>query len=242
MCRLFTCLLLCILPIVPTWATARPVIHIASADSSPLSKPDDTGFVDLVVKEAFARIGMDLVIVHLPSERSLINANEGIEQGNFARIEGMESFYPNLVRVPEKIIDFEFVAFTTGVEVPIDGWKSLLPYTVGIITGWKILEMNVRSDKEVKRVRTPEILFDMLVQGRVELIVYNRINGLGIIKEMGLKGVKALEPPLAVREMFLYLHRSQEALVPRVAEVLQSMKRDGTYDRLRETVLKPYTP
>ncbi len=238
----FWLILVCTCALLPGEIAARPVIHIATADSSPLSRADDTGFIDQLVKEAFRRIGMNVKVVHLPAERSLINANEGVEQGVYVRIRDMDSLYHNLVRVPERIVDFEFVAFTTGVKARIDGWESLRPYEVGIIRGWKILEMNVRSDKEVKCVKTPEILFDMLLDGRVELVVYNRLNGLGLIKDNGLKGVSVLDPPLAVREMFLYLHKSQEALVPRLTEALRAIKQDGSYDRLQQAVLNPYLP
>ncbi|MHC1744594.1 MAG: substrate-binding periplasmic protein [Syntrophobacteraceae bacterium] len=233
-------LLFCLSAVLPLETAAAPVIHIATSDSPPLSRPDDTGFLDLMIKEALGRIGMELKIVHLPAERSLVNANEGVEQGVYARVRGMDQLYPNLVLVPEQIVDFEFVAFTTGVKAAIDGWESLRPYEVGIVRGWKILEMNVRSDKGVKSVKSPEILFDMLLDGRVELIVYNRINGRGLIKDRALRGVTVLDPPLAVREMFLYLHKSQEALVPRLTEAIRSIKRDGTCDRLQQSVLNPY--
>lgn len=140
------------------------------------------------------------------------------------------------------MVDFEFVVFTKRVKPVIRGWESLLPYEVGIIRGWKILGRNIRSDKAVRVAKSPEILFQMLLDERVELIVYSGLNGRCTIREKGFDGVTALEPPLAVQAVFLYLHKSQEALAPRLAEALRSLKRNGTYERLRQTVLTPYLP
>jgi polar amino acid transport system substrate-binding protein len=59
-----------------------------------------------------------------------------------------------------------------------------------------------------------------------------------LIRQQDIKGVHALDPPLATREMFIYLNRRHAALVPRLAEALREIKAEGLYDRLyREKVL-----
>jgi polar amino acid transport system substrate-binding protein len=78
----------------------------------PLSSPEGSGFEDKILKEAFRRIGKEIKIIHLPSERALINANEGTDDGNFARVAGLEKTYPNLIRVPERLWMFEFAVFS----------------------------------------------------------------------------------------------------------------------------------
>jgi polar amino acid transport system substrate-binding protein len=229
--------------LMPGWLRAEQArMTIATSDGVPLSTPEGTGFHDRVVREAFNRIGVALEIVHLPAERSLQNANEGVEQGVFVRVEGMEKVYPNLRRVPEKISEYEFVAFSKRSDIRINGWESLRNYHVAIITGWKILEQNIQQSQSLIKVRDAALLFQALVDDKVDLVVYNKLDGYGAIKTMGLQGIHALQPPFATRDMFLYLHSSQQERIPELTEALQAMKRDGTYQILEQQALIPYLP
>jgi polar amino acid transport system substrate-binding protein len=209
-----------------------PRLVLNSADGPPFSKPDETGIIDLVVKEAFRRVGIEINIIAVPAERALLNASEGIEDGIFSRIAGMSEKYPGLVQVPEKIVDFEFVAFSRKIDVETKGWESLQPYDIAIITGWKILEENIRGTRSLHKVRDVSILFNLLARDQVDIVIYSRLGGVFTIREMGLKEIKVLEPPLAGREMFLYLNWKHAGLVAPVSESLRKMKEDGTYQSI----------
>ncbi len=52
--------------------------------------------------------------------------------------------------------------------------------------------LNVRSEKDVKCVKTPEVSFDMFRDRRMELVVYNRLNGLGLTRENGSQSLPAM--------------------------------------------------
>lgn len=227
---------------VATTAPAEQTISLATADGPPLSQPDNTGFHDKIIQEVFLRIGIRPEIVHLPAERALINADSGIEDGVFVRIAGMEKLYPNLVQVPEKITDYEFTVFSKHPNISVNGWESLKPYGVGIITGWKILENNIRDTKELLKVDTPEQLFGVLDNDRVDIIVYNRYDGYGVLKQLNLKQIRVIEPPLASREMFLYLNAKHKNLVTPVTESLRAVKKDGTYQKLFNEIIHPLIP
>ena len=60
---------------------------------------------------------IEISIIFVPAERALRNVNDGIEDGNFLRIAGMSDKYPELVQVPEKLVVWEFVAFSRKVGV-----------------------------------------------------------------------------------------------------------------------------
>lgn len=221
---------------------ATSALHLATADGIPLSLPDGTGFHDQVVREACRRIGLDMTPVHLPAERALINANAGIEAGVYVRVQGLDALYPNLRIVPEKITDYEFVAFIRERTVRLTDWGSLQNYHVGIITGWKILETNIKHFKSLTKVKDAVILFKALVDGKVDLIIYNRLDGYGTMKELDLHGIYDLEMPLATKEMFLYLHKDWQHLIPPLTDSLKAMKNDGTYATIKQSVLAPYLP
>ncbi len=222
----------------PSAAAAGDTLYIGTALEPPLSDSRQTGMVDAIVREAFSRMGIKVVIEQLPAERSLLNADSGINDGDLFRIGGLSRLYPNLLQVSEKIMDIEFVGFSRDLSGRMDGWECLAPFSVGIVTGWKILEENIRS-AVLTKVENRELLFMLLARGRAEIVIYERLEGYDALAGMALSGVAALEPPLATREMFLYLNKKHRAQVPRMAESLRVMKADGTYNRIVTSVRKP---
>jgi polar amino acid transport system substrate-binding protein len=213
---------------------------ITTSMTSPLSKVDMTGFYDQILIEAFRRAELPIRIAHLPTERSITNADLGITDGEFPRISGLESLYPNLIRVPEKIDDFEFVVFTWRNDIQIEDWDSLKPYNVAIVKGWKILEANLADVHSLVSVNNQQNLFTLLGEHRTDMVVYSRFEGQEMIETLGLDSIRILEPPLATREMFLYLNKKNLAVVSEIEEQLRNMKLDGTYDRILDETLGPY--
>lgn len=209
------------------------------ATKPPMHTDNFTGFIDIVLSEALNRIGYKLDIRGLPNERSLINANRGIIDGESNRIAGMEKNYPNLIRVPEKIIDWEFIVFSKKQVDTTKGWDSLTPYETSFITGWKIFEYNVPKDVMVTQVRNPEGLMTLLENNRADVALYERWQGLDLIRKNKYKNIKAMTPPLARKEMFIYLHNKHAALVPKLAQALKDMKKDGTYQRFYQQIIAP---
>ena len=69
------------------------------------------------------------------------------------------------------------------------------------------------------------------------MVVVERWMGLALAGQVGVEGLQVHEPPLAVREMYLYLHERHAGLAPRLAEQLRAVKRDGTYETVAREVL-----
>ena len=147
----------------------------------------------------------------------------------------MEKLYPNLIRVPEKLIDWYFVAFSKRSVELNEGWQSLSNQNIAFITGWKIYEKNTPPSATKTQVRNAEQLFTLLSRNRTDIALYNRSSGNYLIEKMKLDGIRELSPPLAVREMYIYLNKKHSRLVPKVAQALAEMKADGTYKRILET-------
>lgn len=206
----------------------KPTITV-STNNTPL---DRQALHDLS-KEAFRRIGVDFKLVSLPSERSLYSANLGEVDGEGLRIAGLGGQYPNLVQVPERYIGISFVAFARDATIKLDqGWDSLKPHRVAFINGWKMFEANASAARSVSKVDKPEQMFLMLDSGRIDLALYTRADGVALARGMGLGAIAPLAPPLKDVDMYLYLNRKHEALVPRLAQALREMKADGSYNRI----------
>jgi polar amino acid transport system substrate-binding protein len=216
---------------------ASQSLLITTSMGPPVSNKSQTGFYDLIIHEAFRRINRQIDIDHQPTERSITNANSGVTDGEFPRISGLESLYPNLVRVPEKITDFEFVAFSKHHRKTMTSWDVLQAYDVAIVRGWKILEKNIINTRSLVRVKNHKLLFNLLANDRADIVVYSRLEGYATIRSLGLEGVVALEPPLAVREMYLYLNKKHEQLIKPLEQALREMKADGTYIEIKNRTL-----
>ncbi|MES2259657.1 MAG: hypothetical protein V4724_14130 [Pseudomonadota bacterium] len=76
--------------------TALPhTVHLARAVSDPL-----VDFASSLLREAYHRLGIDIVDDMPPGERALRALNAGDYFGDIVHMAGLELFYPNLVRVP----------------------------------------------------------------------------------------------------------------------------------------------
>ena len=223
------CLIFIILFFVPDGPVAAQTdLILNTAGNAPLHHPDQTGLLDRLVVEAFARIDRKVSIQHLPPERGLLNANLGIEDGEAGRIGGLGAMYPNLVQVPTPVFHSQFVAFSNGQALPIRSWQDLQPYDVAICRGHKISEENVPACRSLVKAANTEILFTLLKNNRADVVVCERIFGVAMAQKLNLGAVRILEPPLASVDFFIYLNRKHEALVAGLAKALGQMEEDGT--------------
>lgn len=213
-------------------ASASDKIFLNTGIREPFTTRDHKGFIDLVVKEAFKRAGLNAeVVVYQNSANSLSNANEGIDDGVALRIKGLEKKFPNLIRIPEKIMDNDFVAYSLTPLSLENVFSSLKSYKVTHVKGWQIFIKNLQDHPNVTVVKNPQSMFDKLSNNSVDIMLYERWQGLWRAKQSNIK-LQVSEPPLAKMEMFMYLHKKHKSHVDDVASALASMKKDGTYQKI----------
>ena len=223
----------------PIYCYSQEIFRLNTALKPPLSDS-----FNLIFKEAFNRLDLQVVVQELPGQRALKNANQGIDDGDAARIFELSKKYTNLIRVEEKIIDVHIVAFSKNNQIPIDGWDSLKPYNVAIVKGYRILEDNIVGTKSMVKVQDISDLFTLLQKDRTDIAVINLVEGVTELKKQNLgKSISALQPPLDSRPLYPHLHKKHSALVPKLARVLKEMKEDGTYQRLlAESLSRNFIP
>ena len=220
-------------------AVAGSIIKLNTTGERPLNTSDQMGFMDEVSREAFQRIGYQLQTVRLPAERGLKNADLGLVSGEMSRIKGLDKKYTNLIRVPEKIMDWEFVAFSYNPISLAGGWNDLSGKAVSHINGWKILEKNIPSTAEITKTGDADGLFNLLRKNRTDYVIYERWGGRYLLNKMSMSEVRVCKSPLAIKEMFIYLHKKHKDIVPKLAAALLAMKKDGSYQKLVTKHLKP---
>lgn len=226
--------------LVPGLAAAEAPLRINTHSALwPLGPSDrGPGVFQAVVEAAAEGVGRRVDLALLPAERSLRLVSAGVDDGDGPRIEQMDQLYPSLRRVDEPLLDYRFVAFAPPGVLRGGSWESLLPHHVAIVRGWKILENRLSGAASLQSIRTPRLLFDQLARGRAEAVVFEESMGIGLLEERGLTGRLApVQPPLAVRPMFLFVHRRHGALAEQLAHGLRRLKESGRGREIVDRVL-----
>lgn len=120
----------------------------------------------------------------LPAERGLKNSNNGSIDGEMSHVKGFNKVYTNLVRVPEKIMDWEFVVFSSKAIDLSPGWSAFSGKLVSHINGWKILEKNIPDDAEITKTANAGELFTLLEKKRTDFIIYEKWAGHYMLHKM----------------------------------------------------------
>jgi polar amino acid transport system substrate-binding protein len=220
---------------IPTYAVEKLVLNTGLRD--PFTTNAKDGFIDLIVRETFRRIGIDAeIIIYQNSVKSLQNSNNGIDDGAALHIKGLEKRFSNLMRVPEKLIDYDFIAYSTDQSLITDSWTTLDGFNIAYIKGWQIFQNNLPDHPSVARTRTAQQMFDLLSNGDVDIMLYERWQGLWRAQQLDIK-IRAHSPPLAKRGMFMYLNKKHSGLVEKAAAALLEMKKDGTHKAIFDKTL-----
>ena len=197
----------------------------------------DTIIGEVITREAYKRIGIDVEIRKYPGERAFRLADSGKVDGEVHRIDGISAKYKNLIQIKPPINFIEGTAFSRTTKFVVDGWDSLKPYRLGYILGIKFAENNTRGMKSTA-VSDYTRLFQLLGKDRVDVVIAPRLNGLYQMNKLGIRNVTELKPAIMRFELFHYLHKKHEDLVPKIAAVFNEMKASGEMTRIRDHVIK----
>jgi len=231
-------IMVCLNPFMPVWA-AQPVLVINDTNAEPYTSKDGTGYLNFIIDKVSREAGIQISLQRQPPERGLFNANEGLIDGDLTRIKGLSSLYSNLVRVDEKLLDWNFSAFSMN-ESYLDDLSLMENQSVGYIKGWKIYENKTKKFKNTVIAKNPEQLFRLLSLGRVDIVLYERWQGLAMIKKLGLQRQKIYIAPIETKEMFIYLNKKHHKLASKISFILMSLKSQGLYDKAYKNLLLPY--
>lgn len=222
-------------------AQADVPLRLGTSYYPPVTTPNKDGALDLVYQELSRRLGIQISVDEVESaERVLLNANNGVTDGDVGRVMGLEKRYPNLVVVPVPVYHYQMVVFSIKPDFTVAGAESIKQYDIGIPTGWKILEDISVGARSVTSLSSAELVFSMLMKDRIDIALLEKSQGISMIQKMGLQGIKVLRPNLLEGDWFLYLHKKHNYLVPKITAELQKMQKDGTIKRINTSVLKKY--
>jgi len=175
--------------------------------------------------QAFSQLGIDVVFRYRPDKRSVVEANAGLVDGEFARISSITQDYQNLLLVPESIAELDIVAFSIAPTIDLKRYQiKQHSYHIGHLLGWKNIEHLLAGYQHKTGVGDHLTLFKLLVRNRVDVVLYTKIAGQKILAKQKIKIYKT-SPSLLAYPVYLVLHKKHASLVPLLAAQLKRIKR-----------------
>ena len=187
----------------------------------------------VIVKAAYEKLGIPVKFAILPGKRALAESSEGRADGEVHRIVEIGEEYPTLLRVPTPINYIEPSVFSKKHKFEVTDCAALQGYQIGIVRGVKHSQLCTQGMQKVFVGDDLTGVMRMLNAGRIDLLITARINGLLMVKELGLDDIKPLSPPLSRLWVYHYLHERHKGLVPTIDAVFKAMQESGELEALR---------
>jgi polar amino acid transport system substrate-binding protein len=186
------------------------------------------GFVGDDLGEAYRRIGLRMLLKPFPPARSIEAANAGETDAEAGRVRETGGQYANLLEVPVPLLDMEIQAVTAAEPLTLSGWDSLKGHRICVGLGDKLAERRTAGmDRQL--ARGPESAVLMLRSGRCDVAIITQFTWLDIGR-LNLGPLCPASGSLEKVPLYHYVHRRHADLVPRLTDVLQSMRQDGATD------------
>lgn len=220
----------------------------AEEPSQPLSINTGFGYpeanvIQSLTEELFKRNQIPLKFQVLPNQRALINANNGDDDGEAARIYELNRYYPNLFPTDESIHAIE-IMLVSKRNIALSRSDSFDSLHVGVIRGMKIAEMQAAEKKPLSLIKTNDALslLNMLNTGRLDIALIDRISLLDTLQKMGQKtdGYYMFHPPYIQRKLHFHLHKKHQHLLPQFSQTIQEMKADGRFSQIRQQFFQQF--
>ncbi len=217
------------------WSRSSPgpekivMANIISEDGTSFGR-----YISLIYREAFRRLGLDLVYVLRPPLRGEQESDFGVVDGQLGRGRNYGANHPNVVRVEEPAFMVHLAAFSTNPSMQLQGWESLrgknlrIEYRMGVKAAQAMLEAIVPAGRLSNVANSLQGLQKIAI-GRTDVYIdFDEyiVPLLGNEKFVGREHiVKA--GTMETMAVHAYLHRKHAALAPKLSEVLRQMKKEG---------------
>ncbi|NRA54118.1 MAG: hypothetical protein HRU23_08240 [Gammaproteobacteria bacterium] len=181
-------------------------------------------YAQLMLKEAFHSLNIDVEFRYRPDKRSIVETNNGHADGEFARIATIVDDYPNLVVVPESLAQMDIVAFTAQPSINLAGYKiEQHNYSIGYLSGWKNLTDILVNYPNKKAIGEYKTLFRLLARQRIDVLLFTKNAGEQILDAMAPLPYQR-SPVLFTYPVYLVIHKKHVDLVPQLATSLRRLK------------------
>lgn len=209
-----------------------PLASPAQTQTVTLAVPDHEALSETglsIVTEMYRRIGYQVQEARFPARRSLREADTGDSDGEVMRAADLEKRFPDLIRIPEPLIEQDIVAFTAGNPALLPGgWGDLGGHSVCARQGNLLVEDNLGALSGVRVTFAEDTaqVFRMLKAGRCDYAVLPRAAWIDA-QQAGITGLAEATPALAHFSTYHLVNRRRAMLVPSLAAVVRQLRGEG---------------
>jgi len=186
----------------------------------------------VVLVRAYKKAGIKIIPVFLELQHSLQQSNAGITDGEIARVAGINIFTPNLRKVPVPITSLDAVAFSKNTALKIDNWNGLASHHFTIVKGVKYIETATKQYKPNHAISFDQAS-ELLQAGKTEIVVASKVAFMNMLYKKGYSDIKAISGSLKKLELFHFVHKKNQHLIPVITPVLQHMLDSGEISHIR---------
>lgn len=204
---------------------------------STIDKSVNSDISEIVIREAYKRLGHTIVVKRMPGARALEASNSGKVDGELYRVSGMSNKFKNLVMLPTAINQLEATAFSKDSSLNIDGTASLKGMKIAIRRGIKFSE-KLTQGLSPKVVNNNEQLFLMLTKERAKIAILAKTNGIKYLSKLKNSGIIPLEPSINTYPLHHYLNKKHTAIADSVEKTLSELEQEGFIQNARNQVLQ----
>jgi polar amino acid transport system substrate-binding protein len=211
-------------------------LKIAALDREPYAGQTLTnyGFDSEIVTEAFKRTGHQVMIEFMPGDKAIADAAKGEYDAVFPEYysqERAEDFVYSYFLSNSMLVFYK----RTSSNITYRTLKDLTSYKIGLVKGYTNTDEldNATYLKKIEAESDEENLHK-LAKGELDLIVVDRLTAQYLIKTKVPEAagkLEAIEPPLAIHELFVIFPKklpASEKLVKEFNKAYESMEKDGT--------------
>jgi len=193
-----------------------------------------------ILIKAYARAGLQVEARFLPLEESLMQSNEGITDGELARIKDINKLYPNLLRVPVSIMSVQAVAFSKNKKLKIKQWSDLKAYRFTVVKGAKFIEIATKAYNK-SYVHTFKEAFKNLENDKTDIIVIPKKAAIRLILQKEFNDIAPVSGTLQELKLYHFVHKKNAHLIPIITPILQQMKDSGEIMYMSNAFLRSIT-
>ena len=212
-----------------------------------INRPADSlayKFLHMTYSEVFRRMEIPFELLYRPLKRGAHDAGSGSYDGEVARVFAYQASHPTLIRVEEFLYSTDVSAFaTTSFRGNLDGWKSLKgsDYKVEYPRGVLISEMNLKpiiAPENLSTINNAKQGLNKLLRNRTNIYIDDDLVIFPLLSELSEDNDNKIQKVGIMQSipLYMYIHKKNHLLAPRLSEVIKEMKAQGLIMQYRKIV------
>lgn len=186
-----------------------------------------------ILPKIYEKLNTQITITPHPAKRAQAYAVSGIKDGEIMRIWSYGEENPTTLRVPTPYYKLETMAFIKKDSgILIKSKKDLKKYKITKVRGVKHTDKITKGLNNVHDSRNTDVMMRFLNAGRADVALTNTVDGLIVLKKLGFDNIVSIESPLAVLDLYHYIHEKNKNLIPKVDNIILKMKKSGELNKI----------